>query len=119
MATHSFNSRLRHGSRRMLFLVERFSEAHPGASSPVDPDSVAAWAIQTGLYRPEPIDPQKILRRQIRTALREDYMEDPQGREVHAHQTEMVEVRTQDGIRWRSKWYKTFEMPPEKMRTAG
>jgi len=119
MATHSFNSRTRHGSRKMLFLVEKFSEAHPEASSPVDPDAVAAWALKTGLYKPPPIDQQQLLRRGIRTALRDDYIQDPQGRDVHANQPEMVEVMTPKGIRWRSQWYKIFEMPPEKMRAAG
>jgi hypothetical protein len=103
----------------MLFLVEEFTKAHPDASTPVDPDTVAAWALSTGMYRPEPVDQQVVLRRKIRAALRDDYIEDPQGREVHAHQPEMIEVQTPKGIRWRSRWYKTFEMPPEKMRVAG
>jgi len=103
----------------MLFLVEKFIEAHPKASNPVDPDAVAAWSLKTGLYKMPPIDPQQLLRRNIRTALRDDYIEDPQGRDVHANQPEMVEVKTPDGIRWRSRWYKIFEMPPDKMRAAG
>lgn len=119
MAIHSFNSKLRHGSRKMLFLVEKYTEAHLRASSPIDPDAVAMWALKTGVYKLPPIDPQQILRRLIRTALRDDYIEDPQGRDVHANQPEMVEVKTPKGIRWRSRWYKIFEMPPEKMRAAG
>jgi len=103
----------------MLFLVEEFTKVHPEASTPVDPDTVAGWALATGMYRPEPVDQQVILRRKIRSALRDDYVEDPQGREVHAHQPEMIEVQTPKGIRWRSRWYKTFEMPPDKMRVAG
>src|ERR1700686_2049571 len=119
MATHNSNSKLRHGNRKMLFLVEKFAEAYPDVSSPVDPDAVAAWALKTGLYKPPPIDQQQLLRRNIRTALRDDYIEDPQGRDVHANQPEMVEVVTPKGIRWRSRWYKIFEMPPEKMSAAG
>jgi hypothetical protein len=103
----------------MLFLVEEFSKAHPEASSPVDPDTVATWALETGIYKPLPIDPQKLLRRQIRSAMRDDYIQDPQGRDVHSRQPEMVEVQTPSGIRWHSRWYRIFEMPPEKMRAAG
>lgn len=119
MAAHAFNSRMRHGSRKMLYLVEQYTKAHPKASSPIDPDVVATWAIKTGLYKPQPVDPQQLLRRQIKSALRDDYIEDPQGRTVRANQPEMIEVKTPEGIRWRSRWYKTFEMPPEKMRAAG
>src|SRR5579872_714558 len=119
MGTKPFSSKLRHGSRKMLFLVEQFEKVHPDASSPVDPDAVATWALKAGMYKVPPLDPQQILRRLIRTALRDDYIEDPQGRDVHAHQPEMVEVKTPKGIRWRSRWYKIFEMPPGKMRAAG
>jgi hypothetical protein len=109
----------RHGNRRMLYLVEQYKNAHPEKSDPIDPDAVAGWAIENGIYKPEPVDPKQLLRRQIRGALRENYVEDPQGRIVHSHQPEMVEVVTQEGKRWRSRWYKMFEMPPEKMRAAG
>lgn len=119
MATAPLNSRHRHGNRRMLYLVEQYEKAHPDEIGPVDPDVVSAWAIDNGIYRPKPIDPKQLLRRLIRTAMREDYIEDGHGREVHARQPEMVEVRTPEGIRWRSKWWRTFEMPPEKMRAAG
>jgi hypothetical protein len=103
----------------MIYLCEQYSAAHPDVTGPVDPDTVAAWALETGLYRPEPIDPQKLLRRSIRRALREDYFEDPQGREVRAYHPEMIEVRTGEGVMWKSRWHRIFEMPPELMRTAG
>jgi hypothetical protein len=120
MATTPMSSRHRKGNRRMLFLVEQYRLAHPEEDdNPVDPDLVAAWALASKIFKPEPIDPKQILRRRIRAALRDDYIEDDQGREVHANQPEMVEVRTPDGVKWRSRWYKTFEMPPEKMRAAG
>jgi hypothetical protein len=119
MATFPLSTKHRHGNRRMLYLIEQYSKAHPDEIGPVDPDAVSSWAIDNGIYKPKPIDPKQILRRAIRTALRDDYTEDPQGREVRANQPEMVEVRTPDGLRWRSKWWRTFEMPPEKMRTAG
>ena len=44
MAAHTFNTRTRHGSRKMLYLVEQYTKAHPKASSPIDPDVVATWA---------------------------------------------------------------------------
>lgn len=113
------SSKHRHGNRRMLYLVEQYRNAHADLTGPVDPDAVSAWAIDNGIYKPKPIDPKLQLRRLIRSALRDDYTEDPQGREVRANQPEMVEVRTPEGLRWRSKWWRTFEMPPEKMRAAG
>lgn len=120
MATPEIGPRhRRHGSRRMLFLVEQYKAAYPEAVNPIDPDEVAAWALENRMYRPKPIDPRHQLRRLIRTALRDDYIEDPQGREVRAMHPEMVEVMTPEGTRWRSRWYPIYEMPPEKMRASG
>ena len=103
----------------MLFLRDKYCEAHPDAGNPVDPDAVADWAIQTGIYKPPPIDQKQILHAKIRSALRDDYFEDPQGREVRANHPEMIEVQTAKGVRWRSVWYRIYEMPPEKMRGSG
>jgi hypothetical protein len=109
----------RKGSRRMLYLCEQYKAAHPDQIGPVDPDAVSTWALETGAYRPEPVDPQKLLRRTIRGALRNDYFEDPQGREVHTYHPEMVQVHTADGVIWKSTWHRIFEMPPELMRASG
>ena len=109
----------RHGNRRMLYLVEQYRIAHPDVADPIDPDDVAIWALQERHYKPKPLDPRQLLRAALRRALRDDYTEDPQGREVRAHHPEMVEVMTPEGPRWRSRWYRIFDMPPEKMRAAG
>lgn len=109
----------RKGNRRMLYLCEQYKSAHPDETGPVDPDAVSAWAIAKGIYRPEPFDPQKQLRRSIRRALRNDYFEDPQGREVHTYHPEMIQEHTAEGPIWKSRWHRIFEMPPELMRASG
>jgi hypothetical protein len=102
----------------MLFLVEQYKEAHPEEGHEVHPHRVARWAIQQGIWRRPPMDPEEILRRQIRRALRDEYTFDPQGREVRLNHPVMEEVQTADGPRLRSIWYSLFEMPPQKARLS-
>jgi hypothetical protein len=108
----------RHGNRHMMFLVERYKETHPDDGAAVHPERVAEWAIDEGLWKRPPMDPREVLRRQIRSALREEYIVDDQGREVRANHPFMEEVSTPDGPKLRSTWYPIFDMPPQKMRAA-
>src|SRR5262249_8778184 len=51
-------------------------------------------------------------------AFKNEYMSDPQGREVHANFRAIEEVDTPDGPKRRSKFYKAFQAPPEIARQA-
>jgi hypothetical protein len=102
----------------MLYLIEQYKGAHPEEGSEVYPHLVAQWAIENGLYKRPPMSPEEILRRLIRRALRDEYITDPQNREVRAHHPVMEEVMTPQGLKVRSTWYPIFEMPPQKMRAA-
>lgn len=102
----------------MLYLVEQYKAAHLDEGSEVYPDRVAKWAMHEGLWKRPPLDPEEILRRQIRRALRDDYIFDPQGREVRANHPVMEEFKTGEGLKLRSTWYPLFEMPPQKARSS-
>lgn len=61
------------------------------SNAPVELTVVAKWAIQNGLWKPTYKSPEQILAGELGQALREQYIEDPQGRRVcrkHARRTE-------------------------------
>ena len=39
----------------MLYLVEQYEKVSPDEIGPVDPDVVSAWAIDNGIYDPNPL----------------------------------------------------------------
>jgi hypothetical protein len=67
-------------SREMLYLKDEFKRRF--GVEEIDATTVAEWAYREKLWRPDPIDPIKILARQLSRALRQEYYVDPQGREV-------------------------------------
>jgi|SRR5215213_6079177 hypothetical protein len=110
--------RHRRGNRKMMYLVEQYKKAHPEESEEVEPHLVAPWAIKKDLWKRPPVAPEEVLRRLISRALRQEYMEDPQGREVRKHHPVIYEVVTPDGVKKRSKWFPLFEAPPKHMTAS-
>ena len=55
---------------------------------------IAAWAIQNGLWAPQPSALVKQCAEELARAMREEYMTDPQGRRVRSKH---VAIREQDG----------------------
>ena len=106
------------GNRKMIFLKDRYLEAHLDEGPEVEPDRVAAWAIRKGLWQYIPQSPQEVLRRRLSRALRDDYIEDPQGREIRAYHPIVKEVMTQDGLRRHSTWHPIFTTEPGFIRQA-
>ena len=104
----------RHGNRQMIFLVELYQRDHPEEDGVIDPDAVTAWAIETGRYIPPPISQYKLLRRKISRALRNHYMEDPQGREVRKYHA----VVEHDVDKTHTTVYSIENAPPEHMRQS-
>jgi hypothetical protein len=102
----------------MLFLLDKYSAAFPDEPLPLDPAKVAIWAYTTGLWRPIETYPEEVLRRKLCRALRHQYIEDPQGREVRAHFSAIEEVQTKEGPKRVSRFYPIFKAPPEVVRQA-
>jgi hypothetical protein len=65
----------------MQYLLDEYQRTHPATDS-IDPSEVADWAYREGKWKPSPVDPRQILRRQLSQALRQETYIDPQGREV-------------------------------------
>jgi hypothetical protein len=108
----------RRGNRKMLYLFEQYKAAHPGEGDEIKPHLVAPWAITQGLWKRPPMEAEEVLRRLLSRALRNEYIVDPQGREVRKHHPVISEVKTAEGIKKQSTWYTIFDAPPEKMRAS-
>lgn len=118
MANATITQTLRRGNRKMLFLFEKYKAAHPAEGDEIKPHLVAPWALREGLWKRPPMEPEEVLRRLLSRALRDEYIVDPQGREVRKHHPVITEVRTSEGTKRLSTWYTIFEAPPEKMRAS-
>lgn len=85
-------------SEQMQAIFDRYTEEVD--SSPVSLDNVAAWAIEQGLYRPQPRDVVKICREALAESLRQEKRIDAQGRKYRAKHS----VRTNIGGVQLSLW---------------
>ena len=103
----------------MLFLVEKYLEAHSDEGPEVDPTLVAQWVVtRPGLYKHKPQRPEEILKARISRALRDDYGIDPQGREVRKHHPVMTEIMTADGPRRHFTYHPLFTTRAETIRQS-
>ncbi len=75
----------------MQVIFDRYTEEVD--SSPVSLDNVAAWAIEQGLYRPQPRDVVKLCREALAGSLRQEKRIDAKGRKYRAKHS----VRTNIG----------------------
>lgn len=82
----------------MQAIFDRYTEEVD--SSPVSLDNVAAWAIEQGLYRPQPRDVVKLCREALAESLRQKKRIDAQGRKYRAKHS----VRTNIGGVQLSLW---------------
>jgi len=85
-------------SEQMQAIFDRYTEEID--SSPVSLDNVAAWAIEQGLYRPQPRDVVKLCREALAESLRQEKRIDAQGRKYRAKHS----VRTNIGGVQLSLW---------------
>jgi hypothetical protein len=108
----------RGANKKMLYLIEQYKQAHPDEGFEVSPHLVAEWAVKEGLWKRPPMTAEEVLRRQLSSALRTEYIIDPQGREVRANHPVLTEVSTSQGVKRRSKWYRIFDAPPKMMRAS-
>ena len=95
---------------RTLHLINQYKRAH--GVEEVDPSAAAQWAHDRGLWQRLPIDPVSILRREMTQALRGEYHEDPQGREVRKNHPVL------DRSTGKIIWVDITKAEPEKMRLS-
>jgi hypothetical protein len=79
-----------------------------------DCGAAAEWAFAQGLWKRPQVNPVEILRREIARALRGQYIEDPQGREVRKNHP----VLTGDGDNRKVIWVDIQKAKPEQMRLS-
>lgn len=88
-------------------------------TEPVELTVVAKWAIQNNLWRPTYKSPEQILAAELGAALREQYIDDPQGRRVrrkHARRTE--EVLSDGSTKQHVFWDDITTANPEYMQAS-
>ena len=105
----------RQGNRKMIYLVELYQKEHGEEGEEIDLDSVSYWALEEEKYNLQPVSPQKILRRMLAQALRDDYTTDPQGREVRKFH---FVVQQDSSGKKTSKAYDIYHAPPDHMRLS-
>lgn len=102
-------------SREMLYLVELYKQAHNlDDSAEIDLAEVAHWAIANHHWERPPSEPEAILRRELARAMRNDYIEDPQGREVRKYHP----VLHYEGEHKISIWAEITTARPEHMQVS-
>lgn len=105
--------------REMEFLLEKYLETHPDHDGPLDPDLICGWAIDEGIYVPEPpVSPHDLLKRRFSRHLSHRYFTDPQNREVRALHAVPYEEMTPDGVKQGFRYYPLFTTGPEKIRVS-
>lgn len=106
-------------ARERQFIIDDYHRAHPDQDpTEVAPHLVAEWAIAKGLYNRPPVDPVVQLRRELSRHLRNEYVTDPQGREVRKNHPIMIPVRTQEGEKLRPLYRELYHASPEHMRAS-
>jgi hypothetical protein len=100
------------------YLLGQYKQSHPDVDPAIEPHLIAEWAIKQGISRPVPQTPEEILRKDIARYLKNDYIDDPQGRHVRKNHAIFIPVVTKDGIVRRSRWYEKDIAPPEHMRLS-
>jgi hypothetical protein len=103
--------RYQRASRKMLYLRDQYLKAFPNAKQPLDPQVIAKWAYEKGLWKPREVDPREVLRRKLVRAFRTEYITDPQNREIRAGIAAIEEVMTPEGPKRMARFYRIFEAP--------
>ena len=105
-------SRQNQSAREMLYLVEEYKREH--GVDEIDLAEVAAWAISTRRWQRPPMDPAAILRRELARAMRNERVQDPQGRDVRLYYGVVRYI----GERPVSTWQTTPNATTEHMRLS-
>lgn len=115
----SRNKTGRKHARQMEYLIEQWKAGHPEEDGgPIEPHRIAPWALKRGLWVRPPMSPEEILRRELAKFLKNEYITDPQNRNVRKNHAVIIEVKTQEGVKRRSRWYTLYEAPPKHMQAS-
>jgi hypothetical protein len=105
--------------KRMIGMNEGVRGVLPGyfvnRETQLDATVVAQWAYKERLWRPDPIDPVRMLARQLSRAWRQEYYVDRQGREVRLNHH--VSIEQEDGQHL-DLWIDHRTARPEQMRLS-
>ncbi len=80
-----------------------------------DPDDVARWVIDRGYWTEGSYSKVKRCRHDLTAAMRDDYIYDPQGREVRAMQPWPVKS---EGGQYIWRWGAIYSIPPNKFKLS-
>lgn len=98
-------------------IVERYRES--GQPWPTDKRTIAAWAYSEGLWAPPRKSAVDELARDIAKAMANEYMVDPQGREVRRKYARRVRFKLSDGTtKQMTLWDDITTATPEHMQIS-
>jgi len=87
--------------------------------SPIDAGDFAAWLIREKGWQPEPVTAFKVIRKEVQRALREQYIDDPQGRRVRRKHPQRIAVEMKDGSQEQHVlWHDIREASRPEMQAA-
>jgi hypothetical protein len=96
----------------IAFLVEKYLERHQNAldeDGALDLEAILEWAVASGIYKPQPIDPKAQLRRRIRRHFGHRYRTTRSGRQIRALIAVPRETVTADGVQTTFRYFPTLE----------
>jgi hypothetical protein len=103
-------------AREIEYVLDRYKAAHPeDDGGPIEPHVIAPWAIRRGLWKRPPLTSEEILRKEIASFLKSEYIKDPQGREVRKNHALPMKVKTPEGKRRYWRYYDIYHAPEKHM----
>lgn len=102
----------RKGDKYLLFVLEQYQRTHN--TDAVDLDDVVKWALDELKLDVEPISREQLLKRKLARAMGNEYITDPQKREVRKFHPVR---RTEDGRTW-TVWAPLTTADPGHMRMS-
>lgn len=88
----------RYSAKEIQHITDLYTES--GGEWPATARHIAEWAINKGLWRPQPFSPIDILAEQIARGMRDEYFPDGRGRMVRAKHVARVEQNNEQVQLW-------------------
>lgn len=108
----SFTFRRTMGKEWYQNAARQFMDEH--GVTEIDPDEVAQWMIDKGLYNERPVTPVKRCKQELLRALRDEREIDPQGREVRMNHAVPITVKGET----KTFWGPIYKLKPAHMRRS-
>lgn len=97
---------------RSEYVLELYKQKY--GTEGLNPSSVTEWAMETGIWKPFPVDPAQQLRQDLVRALRAETLTDSKGRSIRKNHP----VVLTDGQRRFSVWEEITTAPAKHMQTS-